>query len=39
MIITNYNFHPYEQNNFELLGSLQNLEKIKPEGISVLSAY
>ncbi|CAJ1942725.1 unnamed protein product [Sphenostylis stenocarpa] len=37
LIITNYNFHPSELTNFELLGSLSNLKRIRLERISVLS--
>ncbi|RDX86373.1 putative disease resistance protein, partial [Mucuna pruriens] len=37
LIVTNYNFHPSELTNFELLGSLSNLKRIRLERISVLS--
>jgi len=37
LIITNYSVHPSELTNFELLGSLQNLERIRLERISVPS--
>jgi len=37
LIITNYNFHPSKLNNIELLSSLQNLERIRLERISVPS--
>ncbi|XP_027347005.1 probable disease resistance protein At5g66900 [Abrus precatorius] len=37
LIITNYSFHPSEMNNFELLGSIRNLERIRLERISVPS--
>ncbi|RHN42218.1 putative leucine-rich repeat domain, L domain-containing protein [Medicago truncatula] len=37
LIITNYGFHPSKLNNIELLGSLQNLERIRLERISVPS--
>nr|AAN62760.1 disease resistance protein-like protein MsR1 [Medicago sativa] len=37
LIITNYTVHPSELTNFELLSSLQNLEKIRLERISVPS--
>lgn len=35
LIVTNYNFHPSELTNFELLGSLSNLKGIRLERISV----
>lgn len=37
LIVTNYCFHPSELNNFELLGSLSNLKRIRLERISVPS--
>nr|KYP47976.1 putative disease resistance protein At5g66900 family [Cajanus cajan] len=37
LIVTNYNFHPSELTNFELLGSLSNLKRIRLERISVHS--
>ncbi|KAL9326988.1 hypothetical protein ACSQ67_007633 [Phaseolus vulgaris] len=37
LIITNYNFHPSELTNFELLAFLSNLKRIRLERIAVLS--
>ncbi|KAG4379110.1 hypothetical protein AAZX31_17G172000 [Glycine max] len=37
LIVTNYSFYPSEINNFELLGSLSNLKRIRLERISVPS--
>ncbi|KAK7359894.1 hypothetical protein VNO77_01861 [Canavalia gladiata] len=37
LIVTNYGFHPSEMNNFELLGYLSNLKRIRLERISVPS--
>jgi len=37
LIVTNYNSHPSELTNFELLGSLSNLKRIRLERIAVLS--
>ena len=37
LIVTNYNFHLTELTNFELLGTLSNLKRIRLERISVLS--
>ncbi|KAL2333612.1 hypothetical protein Fmac_014825 [Flemingia macrophylla] len=37
LIVTNYSFYPSELNNFELLGSLSNLKRIRLEQISVPS--
>ncbi|KAK7263084.1 hypothetical protein RJT34_30668 [Clitoria ternatea] len=37
LIVTNYGFHPSKINNFEQLGSLSNLKRIRLERISVPS--
>ncbi|XP_020234476.1 probable disease resistance protein At5g66900 isoform X2 [Cajanus cajan] len=37
LVVTNYSFHPSEMNNFELLGSLPKLKRIRLERISVPS--
>ncbi|RDY12879.1 putative disease resistance protein, partial [Mucuna pruriens] len=37
LIVTSYSFHPSEMNNFELIGSLSNLKRIRLERISVPS--
>ncbi|XP_057416610.1 probable disease resistance protein At5g66900 [Lotus japonicus] len=37
LTVTNYGFHPSELNNFEILGSLSNLKRIRLEQISVAS--
>lgn len=37
LTVTNYGFHPSELNNFEILGSLSNLKRIRLERISVAS--
>ncbi|XP_014506475.2 probable disease resistance protein At5g66900 [Vigna radiata var. radiata] len=39
LIITNYNSHPSELTNIELLGSLSNLKRIRLERIAVLSSF
>jgi len=39
LIVTSYNFHPSELTNFELLGSLSNLKRIRLERIAVLSSF
>ncbi|KAK7359895.1 hypothetical protein VNO77_01862 [Canavalia gladiata] len=35
LIVTNYDFHPTELDNFKLLGSISNLKRIRLERISV----
>nr|KYP47978.1 putative disease resistance protein At5g66900 family [Cajanus cajan] len=37
LIVINYSFHPSKMNNFELLGALSNLKRIRLERISVPS--